>query len=258
DNQSSGTLSYFTWRPANTQTSHAAANLKRDDDAFGFGIISSVVDDIEQRSGPGESYGYLSVRYLSLAGAYSKDFEHFSVGLTGMYLYEQLYQFDASGFAFSAGAATDFLDERVHLGLSLLNYGEMQELDLTATTLPSSFRVGLDVQALQFSANGSTEIPLLFTVSSDFVKPLNEIGSGLANEQNQDIFRQDEAYFNLALQVEISEILVLRSGYKTNHPNRNMSFGAGIKVGNIDFDYAFAAFDTGFGATHGITIAYQF
>ncbi|MEX0773340.1 MAG: PorV/PorQ family protein [Balneolales bacterium] len=258
EKESSSTLSYLVWQPAGTQTSHAAVNLKRDDDAFGFGLISSKVDDIEQRSVSGPPSGSIAVQYLSLAGAYSKNFGYFSVGATGMYLYEQLYNFDASGFALSAGAATNILDERLRIGVALLNYGQMQDLQHEATELPASFKVGVDIQALQFSASGSNKIPFLFVISSDFVKPLNEPGLSQASEGNSNIFRQDEAYFNLALQVEISEIIILRSGYKTNHPNRSASFGAGVRVSNLDFDYAFAPFDTGMGTNHGISVAYYF
>lgn len=258
ETQSSGTLSYLVWRVADTQNSHAAVNLKRRNDSFGFGIISSVVDEIEQRSQPGESTGFMSVGYLSLAGAYSRNFGRFSVGLTGMYLYEQLYQYDANGFALSAGAVSGFLDDRIRLGIALLNYGQMQDLQLSATELPTSFKAGLDIQALQFSVSGTDEVPVLFILSTDFVKPLNEISSTQANDENLDIFRQDEAYFNLALRVEFSEIIILRSGYKTNHPNRRASFGAGVRVSNINFDYAFAPFDTGMGTTHGISVSYYF
>lgn len=256
ENESSAALSYLAWRPADTQTSHAAVNLKRNDDAFGIGIISSVVDDIEQRNGAGPSFGNIGVRYLSLAGSYSKNFGIFSIGATGMYLYEQLYHYDASGVAFSAGAASNFLNDRVRVGVALLNYGQMQDLQHEATELPTTFKVGLDIQALQFSANGAKEIPLLFSFSTDFVKPINEIGATQA--ESSDIFRQDEPFINLALQIEISEILVLRSGYKTNHPNRHASFGAGVRINNIDFDYAFAPFTTGLGTTHGISLAYYF
>ncbi|MEX2639461.1 MAG: PorV/PorQ family protein [Balneolales bacterium] len=249
EKQSAGILSYITWGAAGTRNSHAAVNFKRDRDAFAFGIISSLVEDIEQRDSPGE-------HYLSIAGAYSHDLGPFSLGLTGMFLHEQLFLQNASGVAVSAGAAADFYDERIRLGAALLNYGQMQELYLEATHLPTSIRAGVDIQALQFSTQGNTaSVPLLFIISSDYVKPLNEVRP---DDENSDIISQDEAHFNLALRVEISEMLILRSGYKTHHPTRSISLGAGVRVNNFDFDYAFAPFAAGFGTAHGISAGYFF
>ena len=253
---SSATLSHRLWRTVDEQTSHAAVNLNRDKDVFGFGVISTFEDGIEERSGAGPSAGNISIRYLSIAGSYARDFGPVSLGITGMYLYEHLYQHNASGYAFNAGAATHFLDERIRLGAALLNWGQMQELDFVATELPTSLKAGIDAQVLQFSTSGSNEIPLLLVLSTDIVKPLNETDEMVASDDN--LILQDDAYFNLAARVEISEILILRSGYKTHHPNRNVSFGAGVRFNNIDFDYGFSPLDTGFGAIHGISMTYRF
>ncbi|MEX0686021.1 MAG: PorV/PorQ family protein [Balneolales bacterium] len=255
---SSATLSHRLWRTVSEQTTHATANLNREYDVFGFGIISTFEDDIELRNTTGPSSGNIAIRYLSVAGAYARDFGPLSIGGTGMYLYEQLYHHNASGFALTLGAASHLFEERIRLGAALLNWGQMQDLIHEATKLPTSLRLGIDVQALQFSTTGTNEIPLLFVISTDIVKPLNEI-SEIESESNQiDIFRQDETYLNIGLRIEIAEILVLRSGYKTNHPNRNISFGAGFEFNNIEFDYGFSPLDTGFGTIHGISLAYKF
>jgi hypothetical protein len=251
--QSNLGVSYTLWL-GDSYNTQASFNYKRERDAFGIGILSSVIDDITVRDTPGPALGDFSVRYLALAGSYSRKIGPVALGVTGMYLYEQFFEQDASGFAFSAGASAEFLDRRVRVSAAMLNYGEMNELNITSSEVPAFFKSGLSVQLLQFSAIGTTEIPLLFYVSSDFIVPIDQqrpVGA------SGDLVQVDP-YAAFGLNFELYDMVTLRAGYRTGDTARPISFGASINVRPVEFNYALVPFDTGFGTVHSISLQYNF
>ena len=172
--QTTGSASYTLWL-GNTNNSHASVNIPRENDAFSIGLLSSIVGDIEQRDTPGEPTGTFDINYISVAGAYAREVGPVSLGITGMYLNEMLFNVSASGYAFSFGAATTVLDDRLTLGSTLLNLGEMQDLDTEPTPLPTTYKAGINADLIQFSVTETDEIPVLISLSSDFVQPIERI-----------------------------------------------------------------------------------
>ncbi len=253
--QSSATVSYMLWPVTDTQNSFAGVTFRREKDAFGFALLSSLIDDIPFRSGPSSNPdGLFAVRYFSLAGSYARNIGPLALGVTGMYLYEQFFHQDASGFGLNAGIGINVLDERVRLGTSLRNLGSMDDLAESATKLPTLLSVGTEVQLLQFSTSATQdEIPLLLSVMTDYNLPLNEIG-----DSEKTILSQEDGYFNVGLELNISEIIDLRSGIRSGDTQRRFSFGVGLLISEFYFNYAFMPFDTGFGTAHAVSIQYMF
>lgn len=254
ENQSSATLSYMLWPVTDTQNSFAGVAFRREKDAFGFAILSSFIDDIPFRTGPTSNPDLFAVRYLSLAGSYARNYGPLSLGVTGMYLYEQFFQQDALGYGMNAGIGLNVLDERVRLGTSLRNLGSMNDLAETATKLPTILSFGSEMKLMQFSTSATQdEIPLLVSLVTDYNVPLNEI-----RESDDTINSQDEGYFNVGLELNISEIIDLRSGFRSGDTQRRFSFGAGLLINEFYFNYAFMPFNTGFGTAHAVSIQYMF
>jgi hypothetical protein len=256
EKRSSATLSYMIWPATDTQNSFAGLVYKSDRQAFGAALLSSLNDDIPFRSGATTNPdGYFAVRYFSLAGSYSRSMGPLSLGVTGMYLYEQFFRQDASGFAMNAGAALNLLEERVRFGVSARNLGSMQDLAETATRLPSILSFGTDIQLLQFSTTAiDDEIPFLISVMADYNIPLNEIGE----TEDGSMIGQDDGYLNAGIEVNIAGIIDLRSGIRTGDTQRRFSFGAGILISDFYFNYAFLPFQDGFGVAHAISLQYYF
>jgi hypothetical protein len=251
--QSNMGLAYTLWL-GDSYNTQASLNYKRENDAFGFGILSSVVDDITVRQQPGPALDDFSVRYLALAGSYSRLVGPVAIGVTGMYLFEQFFEQNASGFAFSAGISTEFFDRRLRASAVMLNYGEMNELNITSSEVPAFFKTGISAQLIQFSAIGTTEIPLLVYVSSDFVVPVDQKRPDPATGN----LIQVDPYAAFGLNAEVYELVTLRAGYRTGDTARPFSFGATISVRPVEFNYALVPFDTGFGTVHSISLQYNF
>lgn len=250
--QSSMGLSYTLWID-NDQITQASAAVRRENDSFAFGVLSSVIDDFERRTRPSESMGTFSIQYLALSGAYARQISFISVGASASYLYEQLDFANASGYAFSFGATAELLDERLRIGTALTNTGQMSRLDVERTKVPTRWRAGFDVNAVQISAFSGAEIPVVINLSGDVIVPLeNEIDTTIENAIESDIF------FAFGLQAELYEMIGVRGGYRTGETVRSWSMGASINVDPIKFHYAFVPFETGFGSVPSISLQYFF
>ncbi|TVQ69699.1 MAG: hypothetical protein EA363_09230 [Balneolaceae bacterium] len=256
EKQSSATVSYMVWPATDTQNSFAGLVYKSGRQAFGVALLSSLNDDIPARTGATTNPdGYFALRYFSLAGSYSRNIGPLAFGFTGMYLYEQFFRQDASGFAVNTGLALNLLEERARLGVSLRNLGSMQDLAETATRLPTLLSVGTDIQLLQLSTSAiDDEIPLLISVVADYNIPLNEV----SGSREGSILAQDDGYLNAGIEVNIAEIIDLRAGLRTGATERRLNFGAGLFVSDFYFNYAFLPFQSGFGVAHAVSLQYYF
>ncbi len=243
-----------------TRNIQAAVNIKKDQRALSFGIYTSLVDDIEARSTPGSSLGSFSWQYYAFAGSVSQRVGPLSVGITGMYLYEQVELSSASGYAFHVGASTELLDKRIRISTVAQSIGKMNLLNATRSELPGQFKLGTDVQAIQFSVPGETNIPVLVSLAADLVVPIEWIDQEQFSFENHTNFFQTEsdAWVNLGLRTDISDFLNLRFGYTTAQTSRPFSTGLGIRRFGVEADIAFIPFNDGFGSAVSFGLRYAF
>lgn len=220
--------------------------------AIAFGVYSSVEDGFDQRDGPGDSNGTFSVSHLSVSAALAYDLGFISAGISGQYLYQEIFTNRANGYAFNFGLSRDFLDGRIKTGASLLNIGEMNELELEPTPLPETFRIGISLDVIEFAHPKAKELPILVTLSSDFVMPLQ------SEAELEDLFYEDENFVTAGLMLTIADIIELNGGFRTGNTERPSSFGVGIITDHLKFNYALIPFKTGFGTVHSIGIQYKF
>ncbi len=218
---------------------------------FSIGVLTSSVNNIEARQVPGSPTGQFDVSYYAFAGSFATNFGPVSIGVTGMYLYEELYNLWATGYGLSGGITTSLLDDRLRIGSSFLNYGEMEILVEQRSPLPTMWKSGVWSRILQVSTLGSSEIPLSVALSADFTVPLNEDGS------SDGATAITEPWISTGMEVVVSELISIRSGIRTGETKRRFSAGLGIEQGNFRFDYAYVPFETGFGVTHSLGITYR-
>lgn len=252
DNQSSLDVSYTLWI-ANVNNQFAALNLLKNDRAFALGVYSSGSNGFEARDQPGPSTGDFSIRYLSLSGAIAQKLGPFSIGVTGQYLREEVFQFRASGYAFTAGMTASFMDEKILAAASINNIGNMESLDQESTPLPSSFNAGVSASLIQFNTPGQNDLPVLLRLIADWNKPIEENPSSdfIENDDN-------EGFFTLAADVDIGDLLFLQGGYRWGPTERPFSFGLGLAIETVRVNYALVPFSTGFGTVHSFGIQYYF
>lgn len=244
---------------ADTRNIQGAVNIRRDQSAIAFGVYTSLVDDIQARDVPGNSNGSFSWQYYAFAASYARNLGPISLGATGMYLYEQVYLSSARGFAFNAGATTSLLEDRVRIGAVAASIGKMDPLNASRSEVPGRIKVGAEVQAVQFSVDGSSEIPVLISIATDFVKPVEWIDqeqSPFQDEMPGFLQPDDSPWFNTALRADIADLLNLRFGFTTNDTSRPFSFGAGVRRFGVEADFAFVPFNDGFGSSVSFGLRY--
>ncbi|MBO6524493.1 MAG: PorV/PorQ family protein [Balneolaceae bacterium] len=248
---SSISLGYTNWI-SDSNNLFGGINLRKNNRALAFSIYTSGVSGLEQRDAPGESNGDFSIQYVSLSGAYAYDFSYFSAGISGHYLNEEIFPYRANGYALSLGLASSFFNNRVRLGTSLLNLGEMEKLNQVPTELPASFNIGIAADVMELVHFKSPDLPILVTLMADYVIPVDNSESNSYTDYNPD-----ENYMNLGVSLIIADVVQVNSGYKTGDNTRPVSFGAGFITEKVTFNYALIPFNTGFGTVHSIGIQYQ-
>lgn len=245
-------LGYSAW-VAGVNNIFGGVNFRNDNRAVAFAFYTSGANDYEQRDNPGPSNGNFSIGYISIAAAYAYDFNYFTVGGSFQYLNEQNYTYRANGYAFSAGIASQFLDERLRAGASISNLGEMEVLVSEATNLPTNFKVGTSADVIHFLPPKNDNLPILVKVFADYVHPLQDI----ADKDFAD-YEFSDPYFNLGLAFNVAEVIEISGGFKPNNDIRPVSFGAAFTVNELAFNYALVPFNTGYGTVHSIGLQYQF
>lgn len=252
DDRSSVDVSYTLWI-ANVNNQFAALNFIKNDRAYAFGVYSSGSDGFEARDRPGQSAGNFSIRYLSLSGAIAQKLGPFSVGITGQYLREEVFQFRASGYAFNAGATASFLDNKIRAAASIKNIGHMESLDEESTALPSSFNAGLSASLIQFSTPGENDLPVIVNLIADWNQPIEENPGSDFIESNEN-----DGFFTLAMDLNIGDLLSVQGGYRWGPTERHYSVGLGLFVESVRVNYALVPFTTGFGTVHSFGVQYYF
>ena len=248
---SSISLGYTNWISESTNL-FGGINLRKNNRAIAFSIYTSGVTGIEQRDAPGESNGDFSIQYVSISGAYAYNFKYISAGITGHYLNEEVFPYRANGYAINLGLASSLLSDRLRLGASILNLGEMEALNEDPTELPSRLTFGIALDLMEFTHQKSPDLPILITLMADYITPFKSSGSTSYTDYNPD-----ESYMNLGVSFIVADVVQVNAGYKSGDNTRPVSFGAGFITEKVTFNYALIPFNTGFGTVHSIGIQYQ-
>lgn len=252
NNSSTIDLGYSFWI-AGVNNIFGGVNFKNGNRAIAFSFFTSGADDYEQYDNPGESNGTFGIQQTSISAAYAHDFSYFSIGGAFQYLNEENFTYRANGYALNAGLASYLMNDKIRLGISVVNLGEMDELNVSATPLPSSFKAGISSDVFELTAEENNSLPVLFSVFGDYVVPLEEM-----NSNDYTDYQISDSYFNLGLSIGIAETLEISGGYKTQNSARPVSFGASFNTSEVKVNYALVPFNTGYGTVHSIGIQYKF
>lgn len=238
-----------------SRNSHASALIDLGNQAFSAGFYNASIPEIEAREQNEPSQGTFPIEYLTIAGSYSYQYKNFSAGVTAQYLNESYLVYSASGYAFNTGITGSFLDERLNVGISVLNLGKMQKLNNARSELPANLRAGIKVQTIEFNTPGENDFPVLITTYADYVQPLKNNEGFNTSGAAQD---PDSPYANLALEIHGADLFSVRTGFKTGSTDRPWTVGAGLHIDPVVIDYALIPFSTGFSTSHTIGVRYSF
>jgi hypothetical protein len=200
---------------------------------FNSGLMDVTTED--EPDGTGEQF---DVTGLSLRGTYAKILtDRLKFGFTIKYIREAIYTTAMQTFAIDLGTNFDTGIYGIILGMSVNNFGPevqfsgegiQQQVDkdlsvdesLSKLTekfpIPMSFRLGIKKDIM------NNDIHKL-TIAMDGVNPIDYVVTG-----------------NVGLEYSWQNIAYVRGGTHLNHDTASFTVGAGIKIGNIHVDYAFA------------------
>jgi hypothetical protein len=226
--------------------------LRKESHAFAFGFLGTQVNDIPLRESPGPANDSFNISSFALSGGYARKWGPVALGSAFHYLREEIYIDNASGYALNIGLSLQLFEDRLLLGTSLLNIGEMDKLRNESTQLPTMVRAGFNAQLFSLTSPKSTNLPFTLYLKNDLVLPINN--SNLSTQDN----KTGDIYTNIALELDIGGFVALRMGYKTGDTVRHWSGGAEISMGAVSANYALVPFETGFGTAHSIGLQYHF
>lgn len=222
--------------------------------SLGFSLISfrtpeQPVRTVSNPEGTGQNWNANSI---SLGATFSKRLTaDFSIGFTGKFVQEKIFNVSATGASFDLGVLYDTPLKNLTLGASISNFGTKMRLDGRDLFFNES--------PLANDQGAVDEVPAKYRTDA-FEMPLN-LRFGLAykavqNEQVEVLLSADGSQpndnsesLNGGIEIGIKNIVFLRGGYKNwlrENSEEGFTFGAGLRydaVGtNFKFDFGWADF----------------
>ena len=199
---------------------------------------------------------FYDVRDLAIGLTYSRQLtDRFSVGLTGKYALQNLYNVQASSFTLDFGSYLRTGFHNLIIGMAISNFGGSMQLDgrdlITIADVNSSFSGNYNPDSRLTTQE--YPLPLMFRVglAMDFVGGNDPVIQSedyrftLATEGTH--LNDNNERFNIGSELSWTETVFVRGGYKINYDTEKWALGMGVKIpiGNqkVVFDYAFIEFE---------------
>ncbi|KPK64099.1 hypothetical protein AMJ83_03615 [candidate division WOR_3 bacterium SM23_42] len=228
-------------------------------------IPVTTVEDPEGTTGL--YFGYVDGLLGFTVSAFFSDL--LSIGISGKYIQQSLYNENASTFAFDIGSIFRTPWKGVRLGMCLVNYGGRMRLfgnDLIIQADPwPDYPGNPDVEAR--ITTESYPLPLAFKLGLAFDLIGVERAFFVDNSHRVTIAidgihpNDGDEKLQLGMEYGFQDIFFLRGGYKINYDTQRFTAGAGMKfaIGAREFavDYAYVDMDV-LDATHRISLAIGF
>jgi hypothetical protein len=173
--------------------------------------------------------------------------DRFSVGLTAKYVYQQIWNETASGFAFDIGTQYRLDFQNLTIAMSMTNFGgnlkfEGPDLDINYENeiYPLSRITPARLQTEDYPLPLHFQVGIGFDIfEADFIKMRGAIDATHPNDNSERVlFGTEFSFFDR---------FFLRGGYKLNFDDQKFAFGAGANVpvssSAIYFDYAYSVYD---------------
>jgi len=199
---------------------------------------------------------FYDVRDLAIGLTYSRQLtDRFSVGLTGKYVLQTLYNVQASSFTLDVGSYLRTGFHNLIIGMAISNFGGTMQLDgrdlITIADVNSSFSGNYNPDARLTTQE--YHLPLIFRVGlaldvvggNDPVIQSEDYRLTLATEGTH--LNDNNERFNIGSELSWTETVFVRAGYKINYDTEKWALGIGVNIpiGNqkVVFDYAFIEFE---------------
>ncbi len=219
--------------------------------SIGFQVISFRTPEQKVRTvispnGTGQVWDYNAI---SMGVTFSKRLtDRFSIGITGKYIQETLFNEVARGGAFDVGVLYRTPYDKLTIGAAVTNFGTKMRLDgrdIFFNDAPLPDQGAVDEVPSKFRLD-SFEIPLNLRFGIAWEATRNENLSILVVADGSHPNDSNE-FLNSGIEIGLKDILFLRGGYKAlflDNSEEGATFGVGLKydvVGtNLKLDFAWA------------------
>ncbi len=188
--------------------------------------------------------------------------DRFSVGVTGKYIQEGIYNSSANTFAIDIGSLYDTGINGIKIGMAMTNFGGKMKLsgrDLTQKNVdPDPTRGGNIGQSADLVVS-SWPLPLNFRVGLSYELFKSEANALLLAADFNHPTDADER-LNLGAEYMIAKRIFLRGGYKFNYDEESFTAGGGLNLPitnyNLMIDYSFQEFGI-LGETHRFSLGFR-
>ena len=244
-------FSYMDWF---TLFDHSAASIVyniEDIGAFGASLIIFNTREMEITTElePNGTGRFFDAGDMAIGLSYAKYLtDRFSVGLTAKYIYQQIWNETATGFAFDIGTQYRLDFQNLTIAMSMSNFGgdlrfDGPDLDINYNRediYPLSRIVPGRLQTEDYPLPLQFQVGIGFDIFEvDFVKMRGDIDATHPNDNSERVlFGTEFSFFDR---------FFVRGGYKFNFDDQKFAFGAGanVPVGSsaVYFDYAYSVYD---------------
>jgi hypothetical protein len=188
--------------------------------------------------------------------------DRFSVGITGKYIQENLFNSSAKTLAVDIGSLYDTGIRGLKIGMAMTNFGGKMKLggrDLTQRNVDADPLLGGNIGQPADLQVDSWPLPLNFRVGLSFEIFRNESNALMvASDFNHPTDAEER--LNFGAEYSLSNRLFLRGGYKLNYDEESFTFGGGLNLPitnyNLMLDYAFNEFGI-LGETHRFSVGFR-
>ena len=246
----SGHFSHMQWFEFFNLNALAVVYSANNWGAFGMGAVTFGMEEMEMTTefepeGAGRTFDAQDMALILTYGRKLTD--RFSVGLSGKYIYQRIWNEKAHGMAFDVG--TQYLIDFQHLmlSMSMMNFGpdmEMSGPDLNVTydqndnypnrLVPAQMETQPYPLPLNFKFGVAFDI-----VNSPFLRIRGDIDAVHLNDNDEQIYTGTE--------VSLLSRLFFRGGYRFNHDDSQYNFGVGVNSNFsgsvVQFDYAYSGYN---------------
>ena len=219
--------------------------------SLGFHITSLSVPEAPVRTvdNPGGTGQFWDASMIAVGATYSISLtQDFSIGFTGKFVQEKIFNETARGAAVDLGVIYRTPYRKLHLGAAITNFGTKMRLngrDLFQNTDPLNQVGGVSNVPSEYRLE-QYELPLTMRFGLAWEAYQNEdvtiiaVADGIQPNDNGE-------YLNSGLEIGVKNTVFLRGGYKSlfmENSEQGLTFGAGVRydaVGtNLRFDFGYA------------------
>lgn len=176
--------------------------------------------------------------------------DRLSIGVSGKYIHESLFDYSASTFAWDVGTNYDLGYKGIRLAMAAQNFGGSVDYleggDTEGFDIPLIFRIGLAMNAVSPDGNALMAMG-----------PGHAVTLGFEAINTNDFSER----FHIGGEYSYNDFLMVRGGYRLNYEEGNLALGFGIapRIGGMEVrvDYAYVDYDF-LNAPHRFTMTLAF